>query len=360
MAGNQKIYILGTDGNLWLAEGPFGQTIPPKRTPVDITVNTEFGPSLFAFNSNELLVKGSDNNLWLERGPFGGFPWVQTGLFPPEPGTRFWIDGNVYSFYPWSLEGPYFITGTDQNLWFNPIIGYRTQIDGNAVFGQPITPNEVFVLGQDRALWHEFGPFGTVPLPPCNGGTTSCRTLVDTNVDYFEAINSNTVFTWDMNSEDLWLEYGPFGAPNGPPRVHVDGNVGPFQAVSAEEVFVLGGDRNLWLEHAPFGVVPLPTCSGLQGTGCRQLIQSNVSWFVYNWHAGGVFFIDTNNNLWQHGTPNVLIDENVGDFWPLSPEQTFPDVHTITPAAKAAPVIGFPRFFGPRRGVRRPKSSRPS
>jgi hypothetical protein len=35
MAGNQEIFIIGLDGNLWLAEGPFGN-VPPKRVPVDV------------------------------------------------------------------------------------------------------------------------------------------------------------------------------------------------------------------------------------------------------------------------------------------------------------------------------------
>lgn len=115
MAGNQEIFIVGLDGNLWLAEGPFGN-VPPKRVPVDVNVMAGYG-SILGFNSSELLVLGSDSHLWLERGPFGNLPWVEADQFPPPKSQRWHIDGSVYDFYPWTSEGPFFIVGNDYNLW---------------------------------------------------------------------------------------------------------------------------------------------------------------------------------------------------------------------------------------------------
>lgn len=197
------IFIVGLDGNLWRAEPPFGVGhIPPKRVQVDTTVQV-FGRdqgqdvsfpaerSIFVFNQNSLMVLGSDLNLWLEHGPFGKLPWVEsTKQFPPPPGQRWHIDGNVIGFLPCSPAGPFLVLGATGDsifdpfnyqstaLWLeNPDWHWRVQIDGNCgSFG--VQPNsysaeegltEVFVLGSDGALWQEFGPYGTVPLPTCSG-----------------------------------------------------------------------------------------------------------------------------------------------------------------------------------------------
>jgi hypothetical protein len=41
----------------------------------------------------------------------------------------------------------------------------RIQVDGNVQSFWPVNLNTVFVVGTDKNLWLEFGPFGTVPLP---------------------------------------------------------------------------------------------------------------------------------------------------------------------------------------------------
>jgi hypothetical protein len=171
-------------------------------------------------------------------------------------------------------------------------------------------------------------------------------------------VDSSTVFVVDFNN-NLWLEIGPFGLEIPPPRVPVDGNVDYFVAIHRDEVYVVGLDGNLWLERAPFGVVPLPACSQTSLQGCRQLIASNVLGFEYLFPLGGLFVLY--NELWQLGTPNVKIDENVQYFWPLSSEQTFTtfDTHT-SPAAQTIPAKGLIRPFGRRRSLRRLTSNRSS
>ena len=59
---------LGTDGNLWLEQPPFGN-VPPLRTQIDGNVR-----AFQAFDYNDIYVLGTDGNLWLERGPFGTVP----------------------------------------------------------------------------------------------------------------------------------------------------------------------------------------------------------------------------------------------------------------------------------------------
>jgi hypothetical protein len=321
---DQQIFILGTDGNLWLAGPPFGTQIPPLRTQVDGNV-----AYFNAFNAQEVLVLGSDGNLWFEVGPFGKVPLTDTSSFPPSPSHRYQIDGSVGGFSALS-PGEIFVLGDDDNAWLEFGFGTttpnvpppRTQIDGSVEELWPIGLQEVYVLGNDGHLWHELGPYGTVPLPPCNGGTAGCRTQVDANVVFFNAVDSTHVFVADRNN-DLWLEQGPWGKIP-PLRTHIDGNVGDFLAVDAEMVYVLGTDGNLWLENAPFGTVPLPLCSETsgfgKGFGCRTLVASNVLAFDY-FPDAGVFFIDGNDNLWQ-ASPLIQIDGNVYSFQALSSAQS--------------------------------------
>ena len=88
---------------------------------------------------------------------------------------------------------------------------------------------------------------------------------VDENVKAFQAVSENEVFVLGGDG-NLWLEHAPFGTVP-PTRDHVDANVSAFQALSDTEVLVLGSDGRLWLEHAPFGTVP-PT---------RQQVDANVA-----------------------------------------------------------------------------------
>ncbi len=88
---DQTIYVLGSDGNLWLehsvnlispgAPGTFGQ-VPPPREHVDGNV-AAFQP----LDPNTVYVLGSDGNLWLEHSIGGKF-----GQVPPPRDTG---TGNV-------------------------------------------------------------------------------------------------------------------------------------------------------------------------------------------------------------------------------------------------------------------------
>ena len=105
------VYVLGTNGALWLEHGPFG-TVPPTRQLVDRNVR-----GFDAIDANTIFVVGTDNNLWLEHGPFG--------IAPP---TREQVDGNVRAF-------------------------------------AALNANTIFVLGINFALWLEHGPFAPFHQP---------------------------------------------------------------------------------------------------------------------------------------------------------------------------------------------------
>lgn len=72
----------------------------------------------------------------------------------------------------------------------------------------------------------------------------------------FQALNAQEAFVLGRNG-NLWYEYGPWG-PVPPQRQPVDGNVVAFQALSNTQVFVLGSNGNLWVENAPWGQAPPP------------------------------------------------------------------------------------------------------
>jgi hypothetical protein len=63
-----NIFVLGTDGNLWLEQGPFG-VVPPPRKQVDTKVK-----AFEALSDNELLILDNDGALWLASGPFDTVP----------------------------------------------------------------------------------------------------------------------------------------------------------------------------------------------------------------------------------------------------------------------------------------------
>jgi hypothetical protein len=104
-----QIFVLGSNGNLWLEQAPFGK-VPPSRQQVDGLVRT-----FQALSATEAVVLGHDNNLWLEQAPFGKVP-------PP-----------------------------------------RQQVDANVVAFQALSATQILVLGSDNNLWLEQAPFGTIP-----------------------------------------------------------------------------------------------------------------------------------------------------------------------------------------------------
>jgi hypothetical protein len=108
-----SLYVLGSDGNLWLEHGPIG-TVPPTRQQVDGNV-----AAFDSIDASNIYVLGSDGKLWLEFGQSSGL----FGTVPPP----------------------------------------RQQVDGNVVAFDAIDANTIYALGSDRNLWLEHGPFGTVP-----------------------------------------------------------------------------------------------------------------------------------------------------------------------------------------------------
>jgi hypothetical protein len=75
-----EAYVLGTDGNLWLENAPWGTTVPPSRQHVDGNV-----AAVQALSATQAYVLGTDGNLWLENAPWGT-------TVPP---SRQHVDGNV-------------------------------------------------------------------------------------------------------------------------------------------------------------------------------------------------------------------------------------------------------------------------
>jgi hypothetical protein len=151
-AAGGAVYVLGTDGNLWL-ERPGWLTTG--RTWVDGNV-LEFKMG----SDGSVLVLGTDRNLWREKPG-----WLTTG--------RTWIDGNVLEFSQES-DGWFLVLGTDRNLWREKAgwqTSGRTWVDGNVLEFKMGSDGSVLVLGTDRNLWRE---------KP--GWQTSGRTWVDGNV----------------------------------------------------------------------------------------------------------------------------------------------------------------------------------
>lgn len=62
------------------------------------------------------------------------------------------------------------------------------------------------------------------------------------NRNTFQALSDSKVLVLGSDRK-LWLEHGPFGAAVPPRREQVDGNVQAFQALSGSEAFVLGTDH---------------------------------------------------------------------------------------------------------------------
>jgi hypothetical protein len=266
-------WVLGSDGNLWLEQGPWG-TVPPSRQQIDGNVQA-FQP----LGGDMALVLGMDNNLWLEQGPWG--------TVPP---SRQQIDGNVKAFYTTQLGTitQIYVLGQDGNLWLEQapwgnVPPSRQQVDGLVVDFFPISATEVYVLGSDGNLWLEQGPWGTVP---------PSRQQIDGNVQDFFAFTNLPAQVFVLGSDgNLWLEQGPWGTVP-PSRQQIDGDVLAFQPLNTDEVYVLGQDRNLWFEQGPWGTVPPK----------REQVDGNVQAFVA-WGGTNLLVEGTDANLWAEEPP---------------------------------------------------------
>jgi hypothetical protein len=263
------IFVLGTDGKLWLEQSPFG-TVPPARQQVDGTVFT-----FQALDNQTVFVLGTDGNLWLEHGPFGKVP-------PP----RQQVDGSVQAFQALDSQ-TVLVLGTDGNLWlesapFGNVPPSRVQVDGSVRAFHAVNENYIFVLGRDGKLWLEEGPFGHVP---------PTRQQVDGSVRAFQALGEYA-FVWVLGTDGkLWLEFSPFGSVP-PNRQQIDANVLAFQPIDLSTIVVLGLDGKLWLEHAPFGTVP----------PVRQQIDGNVMEFRAT-GSQNLLVLGTDGKLWLEKAP---------------------------------------------------------
>ncbi|MDR3502285.1 MAG: hypothetical protein P4L79_06845 [Legionella sp.] len=329
MATQLQTFVLGSNGNLWLETGPFGDTARTIATRQQIDANvtnlySQVGENhvwrtgFQALNPGEIYVLGTDNNLWLEHAPFNSIP-----------PSRIQIDANVETFQAIDL-GTVFVLGTDGNLWlehgpFDKIPPPRQQVDGNVLGFQVLDLNTVFVLGTDGNLWLEYGPFGQ-EIPPR-------RDQVDANVIQFWAMDQGTVYVLG-NDLTFWYEPGPFGDLNivTSNRTQIDANVNDFQPLRlsndeggdsrsggiGDVVFILGHDGNLWLAQGPY--------AGVDHTvQTRQFVSGNVISFGAG-DPANLFMIDGNLNLWQMTAPfgpenTIPVDGNVVACQPLFPPQ---------------------------------------
>jgi hypothetical protein len=223
------VYVIGSDGNLWLEQAPFG-TLPPNRTPGPVDANAM---ACSGVDANTVFVVGSDHNFWIEHAPFGpgNIPPLRTLVYTDALGCSA-VDANTVYFLDsagdlWLDKAPFLTLAADLT-WVASAVGCSA-----------VDASTVYALDGDGNLWLEQAPFGTVPPAP-----------VDSNVVGCSAVDASTVYV--LNSDgNLFLEQAPF--PNPTP---VDSNVVGCSAVDASTVYVLDSDGNLWLERAPFGNIP--------------------------------------------------------------------------------------------------------
>ncbi len=148
LLSNTPLYVLGTNGTLWL-ESPGWQQ--HGRTWVDGNVQA-FAADPSA--SGYLYVEGTDHNLWLESPG-----WQQHG--------RAWVDGNVQAFAPDpSASGYLYVEGTNGILWLESL-GWqqygRTWVDGNvrAFAGAEVSDSTYLALTSEGPSGGPGGsPFG--------------------------------------------------------------------------------------------------------------------------------------------------------------------------------------------------------
>src|SRR5579862_412183 len=194
-----------------------------------------------------------------------------------------------------SYDIPIYVLGTDRKLWVEtgpfkvngPVPPGRTLVDANVQNFEVMDANNVYVLGTDGSLWLETKPFGRV-LPPIAGNVVEFDRLAFNGLP-LSYESKRVIYVLDGEG-NLWLER--FQA-NPPLRTQVDRNVLAFAAVDENNVFVLGTDRNLWLEKTPFGTVPQPQRIHIDGNvkGCQAIPGSDV------------FILGTDNKLWRERTP---------------------------------------------------------
>jgi hypothetical protein len=136
---------------LLIENPPFGSLPPSNMTLVDKNV-AQFSQ----FDVNTIWVLGTNGNLWIESAPFG-----------TAPPARVQVDGDVKTFRGPNPDYSVYVLSADANatLWleFQPfgttIPPARVQIDSNIHTLEALSEYEVYVLDRQGALWLWTGPF---------------------------------------------------------------------------------------------------------------------------------------------------------------------------------------------------------
>ena len=139
-----NIYVLGTDGTLWFEPWP----VPTNSQSFDgwgnvqetIALRQIIDQNVAAFQAidvNTVFVLGTDGNLWLETSPWGD---VGQTIATRQP-----VDSGVATFYAWAAAHDFFgfwvvlVKDTNDNLWYEtppapPQTSWRNfQIDGDVM-----------------------------------------------------------------------------------------------------------------------------------------------------------------------------------------------------------------------------------
>jgi hypothetical protein len=167
-----------------------------------------------------------------------------------------------------------YVLGTNGNLWReHGTAAHRTLVDSNVWWFSAIDANAVLVLGYDDNLWIE--------TPD-----QSNRTFIGNNVRGFAALDTHQVYVVDA-SLNLWREI----KSNGSYTHHelVDRNVSEFQPVSGwpgTDVVVLGTDGNLWFEYGNYHAR-------------TQVDHSVQSFSAPSGVSSFIYVIDTDSKLWR-------------------------------------------------------------
>ncbi|MDH6243016.1 hypothetical protein [Mycobacterium sp. OTB74] len=322
-----QLFVLGTDGNLWLEfaqDGTWGQ---PPRQHVDGNV-AAFQP----IDSYSAFVLGTDGNLWYE------YTDSAQGWGPGVPPKRELVDGHVGAFQVSPNMSAAYVLGTDGNLWLefaqDGEWGHppRQHVDGSVAAFQVnnVTINgfnmfNAYVLGKDGNLWYEY----TTSAQGWGPEVPPKRELVDGHVAAFEVLSATgssgkgalLVLGDDGN---LWFENQPRQIGNSwgqvPPRgrEQVDGHVARFQAMTSAAVYVLGTDGNLWYEYTKAeGWGSEPEGPGIPPT--RQQVDGHVAAFQ-GLSATEALVLGTDGNLW-HESASQFGDWGSTGFGPGVPPQ---------------------------------------
>jgi hypothetical protein len=249
---DENVYVLGTDGKLWLETAPFGNA-PPKRVEVDVNVKAW----RTVFTTGALLVLHTDNTLWTYPAP------DPNARYRIEPRPPVQIDGDVKDFFSWDGE-TIFVLGTNGNFWqesapFGKVPPHRIPVDEGVLSFYPLL-EQISQGGSNVSFLIQ----GTIPGNPVlienppYGSLPPTATLVDKFVSQFADGGTNydgQIFLMLLTNGMLYQETGPFGTGN-PRRTTVDQNVKTFRGPAPDgSLYVLTTDANntLWLDFAPFG-----------------------------------------------------------------------------------------------------------